>query len=118
MNLRESTPLVFLNMCESAQVFPDISMGLVDVFLRKGARGVIGTEMPMLDHFADLFSRDFFDALFYQQDEDQNPMSVGKILLDLRRKYLEKGNPLGFAYTLFGDATTHLSESLPASSNS
>lgn len=117
MNLRESTPLVFLNMCESAQVFPNVSGGLVDVFLRKGARGVIGTEIPMLDSFADLFSREFFNALFYQKDEGKNPVSVGKILFDLRRKFLDIGNPLGFAYTLFGDATMHLSHSLPTSNS-
>ena len=98
MNLRQSHPLVFLNMCESAQVFPLIKGGLIDAFLEKGARAVIGTEIPMLSSFADLYSREFFDALLF----DGAP--VGEILHRLRRKYLDVGNPLAFAYTLFGDA--------------
>jgi hypothetical protein len=117
MNLQRSNPLVFLNMCESAQVFPNISGGLIDEFLKKGARDVIGTEIPMLPQFADLFSTKFFDALFYLVDENDNPTSVGKVLLGLRREFLEVGNPLGFAYTLFGDATTRLSESLTSGDN-
>jgi hypothetical protein len=115
MRFECSAPLVFLNMCESAQVFPNISGGLIDEFLRKGAGGAIGTEIPMLDHFADLFSRQFFEALFYQLDETGCPLNIGKILLDLRRKFVDMGNPLAFAYTLFGDATTKLIKPLPQS---
>jgi hypothetical protein len=33
MRLQRSAPLVFLNMCESAQVFPDMSDSLIDNFL-------------------------------------------------------------------------------------
>jgi hypothetical protein len=112
MALDTSEPLVFLNMCESAQVFPNISEGLIDAFLKKGARNVIGTEIPMLDRFADLFSRQFFDALFFGLDKAKQPMSIGEIMYNLRRKFMELGNPLGFAYTSFGDVTTRLSKSL------
>ena len=116
--LEKSAPLVFLNMCESAQVFPSMDKGLVDTFLKKGARGVIGTEIPMIDSFADLFSREFFDKFFYEQDEAKNPVSVGKILFDLRRKFLGMGNPLGFTYTFYGDAMTRLRRSLSQGNNS
>jgi hypothetical protein len=109
---QDPVPLVFLNMCESAQVFPSLSDGLVDVFLRRRARGVIGTEMPMIPHFADLLARRFFDEFFTRSLPDN---SVGNILLDLRREYLAKGNPLGFAYTFFGDATARLSQPLTTS---
>ena len=108
MNLRQSHPLEFLNMCESAQVFPLVKGGLIDAFLEKGARAVIGTEIPMLTPFADLYSREFFDALFF----DGAP--VGEILYRLRRKYLDVGNPLAFAYTLFGDAMVAVSGIAPA----
>jgi hypothetical protein len=104
MNLWATRPLVFLNMCESAQVFPDISEGLIDTFLKQGARSVIGTEIPMLARFADLFSRRFFD-LIVGPDE---PTSFGRALYELRRYYLDRGNPLAFAYTLYGDATTRM----------
>ena len=113
MNLWNSAPMVFLNMCESAQVSPTLSEGLIDVFLKHGARGVVGTEMPMIPHFADLFSRRFFERFFFGRGTKREVEEVGKILLDLRCEFLEKGNPLGFAYVLFGDATTRLSRSLP-----
>lgn len=103
---KDPVPLVFLNMCESAQVFPSLTDGLVDVFLRHRARGVIGTEMPMIPSFADLFARRFFEEFFSRPRVDA---SVGKILFDLRREFMSKKNPLGFAYTFFGDATAHLS---------
>jgi hypothetical protein len=106
---QDPVPLVFLNMCESAQVFPSLSNGLVDVFLRNRARGVIGTEMPMIPHFADLLARKFFDEFFTRPPADN---TAGKILFDLRRHYMARANPLGFAYTLFGDSTARLSNPL------
>jgi hypothetical protein len=103
-------PLVFLNMCESAQVFPSLSDGLVDAFMRKGARGVIGTEIPMIPQFAERFGRLFFERFFYGGDASS---FVGRILLDLRRTFIAAGNPLGFAYTHFGDAAVRLAQPLP-----
>ena len=55
--LNGHTPLIILNMCESAQVFPSLGDGFVRTFLARGAVGVLGTEMPMLPQFADLFGR-------------------------------------------------------------
>jgi len=94
-------PLVFLNMCESAQVLPSLSDGFVPFFLRRGARAVIGTECSMNTVFADYFARAFL-ALFFQGE------SVGRILLTLRRRYLKGGNPLALAYTLYSDADLRL----------
>jgi len=104
MDLWATRPFVFLNICESTQIFPDISEGMIDLFLKKGARAVIGTEIPMLARFADLFSRHFFDLVL----TPPKPVSTGRALLELRRHYLDRGNPLAFAYTLYGDATTRL----------
>jgi hypothetical protein len=104
MQLEQSAPLVFLNMCEAAQVF----------FLKAGSRGVIGTEIPMIDAFADLFARLFFQALFYERTAEGTPIAVGTILFNLRRAFLDRNNPLRFAYTMFGHATTRLSNHLPA----
>ncbi|MBI1206965.1 MAG: hypothetical protein GC191_06715 [Azospirillum sp.] len=107
--LSKSAPLVLLNMCESAQVFPDISEGLIDIFLKKGARAVIGTEIPMLPEFADLFARRFFEAfLFADVNGRPEDREAGRILHCLRREFLDKANPLAFAYTLFGSAGTRL----------
>ena len=97
-------PLVFLNMCESAQVFSSLSGGLIDGFLKKGARGVIGAEIPMVDAFADVFSRELFDRLLFGPDK-AGPEPVGAALRALRCRYLDMNNPLGFAYTYFGDTS-------------
>jgi hypothetical protein len=99
----ESDALVFLNICESAQVFSSLSGGLIDGFLKKGARGVIGTEIPMVDAFADVFSRELFDRLFGSGKVGPEPL--GAALRALRCKYLDMNNPLGFAYTYFGDTS-------------
>jgi hypothetical protein len=94
-----------LNMCESAQVLPSLSGGFIPFFLQRGARSVIGTECPMTSTFADPFAREFFYRFL-------RGGTVGHILWELRRKYLEEGNPLGFAYTLYGNAGTKLSKAI------
>ncbi|HLK59681.1 MAG TPA: CHAT domain-containing protein [Chthonomonadaceae bacterium] len=109
MDLRKISPLIFLNMCESAQVYPMIASGFVDVFLTSGARGVIGTEIPMSPAFADLFARYFFDIWFGAKG---SPQSLGQALYELRRQFMDKKNPFGFAYTLYGDVTARLAEPL------
>jgi CBS domain-containing protein len=101
----EDAPLVFLNMCESAQVLPSLSAGFIPFFLQRGARSIIGTECPMTSTFADPFAREFFRRFLQGQ-------TVGQVLWDLRRRYLDEGNPLGFAYTLYGDANTKLSQAI------
>jgi hypothetical protein len=98
-------PLIFLNMCESAQVLPSLSGGFIPFFLQRGARSVIGTECPMTSTFAHPFSREFFYRLLQGE-------TVGRILWELRRKFLDEGNPLGFAYTLYGNAGTKLSKAI------
>jgi hypothetical protein len=99
-------PLVFLNMCESAQVLPSLSGGFIPFFVDFGARGVVGTECPMTTTFADPFAQEFLRRFFEGQP-------VGRILLDLRREFLAKGNPLGLAYTLYCDADVRLASGIP-----
>lgn len=40
-------PIVFLNMCQSAELAPSMSSGLVRLFLKRNASAVVGTECPM-----------------------------------------------------------------------
>jgi len=102
-------PLVFLNMCESAEFYPGATDNLVDVFLERGAGGVIGTEMPMPTVFGDLISRRFFELyLSADSKRDGEGQTIGRVLWLLRRQFLDQGNPLAFAYTYYGDATTRL----------
>jgi len=98
-------PLVFLNMCQSAQVLPSLSGGFIPFFLKRGARMVIGTECPMTSAFADPFAREFFQRLLQGQ-------KIGSVLWELRREFLDQGNPLGLAYTMYGDANCQLSETI------
>jgi hypothetical protein len=98
-------PLVFLNMCESAQVLPSLSGGFIPFFLQRGARCIIGTECPMTATFADPFARIFFRRFLQGQP-------VGNILWNLRQEYMKEGNPLGLAYTLYGDASTKLDKAI------
>jgi hypothetical protein len=55
-------PIVFLNMCQSADLLPSMSSGLVRVFLDHNASAVVGTESPMTAVFANVFAGAVFDA--------------------------------------------------------
>jgi len=96
-------PIVFLNMCQSADLIPSISGGLVRVFLEHNASAVIGTESPMTGVFANAFAETFLDYLFGGDD-------IGTALWKSRRRFLgaDLRNPFGLAYTLYGRATTRL----------
>lgn len=98
-------PLVFLNMCESAQVLPSISDGFVPFFIKRGARAVMGTECAMNTVFADEFARSFLTFFLAGKP-------AGETLMALRRHYLEQGNPLALAYTLYCDADLKLNRPL------
>jgi HEAT repeat protein len=94
-----SKPLVFLNMCESAQITPSLSDSFIHFFINRGAKGVIGTECPMTVEFAHPFSEKFLGDLLAGE-------TVGNALLNARYHFIKLKNPLGLAYTLFGSATT------------
>jgi chaperonin GroEL len=95
-------PIVFLNMCQSADLLPSISSGFVRVFLDHNAAAVLGTESPMTAVFANAFAKLVLDDLFRGED-------IGTALWRARRHFLEKiKNPLGLAYTLYGRATARL----------
>jgi CHAT domain len=91
-------PLVFLNMCESAQITPSLSDGFIDFFLNRKARAVIGTECMMTVEFAHPFAKAILEGLLAGEP-------LGRVMLDARREFVKLKNPLGLAYTLFGSAT-------------
>ncbi len=94
----QSHPFVILNMCESAQVTPSLSDSFIHFFLISGANGVIGTECPMTVEFAHPFAEKFLgDMLAGEQ--------AGRVLLNVRRYFIDLKNPLGLAYTLFGSVS-------------
>jgi hypothetical protein len=93
-----SHPLVLLNMCESAQVIPTLSDSFIHFFLNRGAACVVGTECPMTVAFAHPFAVTCLSQIL-------SGASVGRALLDARRHFIARHNPLGLAYTAFGSVS-------------
>jgi hypothetical protein len=95
-------PFVFLNMCESAQLLPLDGENFVALFLRMGARAVLGTECTMTIRFAAPFSERLLNELL-------RGTMLGEALRRVRQAFLDTRNPLCLAYTLFGSGTLQLS---------
>ena len=104
MNLRRA-PVVFLNMCQSAQVMPGLADSFVTFFLERNARSVLGTECPMTTVFAHPFSEKVLREFFAGQ-------SLGESLRIARKHFMAQRNPLGLAYSLFGAATVRYEPAL------
>jgi hypothetical protein len=102
-------PIVFLNMCHSADLLPAMGRGLARRFIDSDAAAVIGTECPMTAVFADHFARATFEALARGE-------TVGMAVLNARRRFHAERNPLGFAYTLYGRADARLGATAAAAS--
>jgi len=91
--------MVFLNMCESAQLTPSLRESFIHFFLNRGARAVIGTECSMRPLFAHHFAKEVLTGILSGE-------SVGDAMLEARLAFMGKNNPLGLAYTLFGSPLT------------
>lgn len=98
-------PIVFLNMCESAQLYPDSSQSFVRFFLDRFAAAIVGTECPIPRVFGDEMAKLMLPMLL-------GGTGVGDALLTARRAMLnDYANPLGLAYSLWGDSTASVSSS-------
>lgn len=91
-------PVVLLNMCESAQLTPSLQESFIHFFLDRGARAVLGTECSMRPLFAHQFAQKILESLVFGD-------TIGEALLNARKEFASRGNPLGLAYTLFGSLT-------------
>lgn len=123
--LKNSQGIVFMNACHSGryQAHPAIphtyQLSFVDLFLEKGARGVIGTLGAVGDSHAAKFARDFI------QESLRTPkLSVAALLRKLRFKVVENlpqepttKDLLPFIYTFmyvyYGNPMTVLRLTLP-----
>jgi hypothetical protein len=94
-------PVVFLNMCESAEVTPALSTSFVDYFMAHKAIAVIGTETAAPPGFADEISRRTLRAFL-------SGKPLGSSLLDARKAGLAEGDYFGLAYTLFGAGSVRI----------
>ncbi len=97
------SPVVLLNMCESAQVIPSLSGSFVDYFIDRGARAVIGTETSTTPRFAHHFAVRLLSRFL-------GGVELGPALLQTRRDYLAQGDAFGLVYSLFGAGTVRVAE--------
>ncbi|MEP6020637.1 MAG: hypothetical protein ABJ251_19355 [Paracoccaceae bacterium] len=88
-------PIVFLNMCHSADLLPGRSSGITRVFLDGNAAAVLGTECPMNARFADAFAGQVLGHL-------TTGASIASAVRRARKYFHDNNNLLGFAYTLYG----------------
>jgi hypothetical protein len=95
-------PIVFLNTCESAQIWNAVDGSFVGFFLDRGARAVVGTESTVPIVLADAFGRETLLHLFAGD-------SLGEAVLKARLTLLQLSkNPLGLSYCIYGAADTRL----------
>ncbi|WP_211178478.1 MULTISPECIES: CHAT domain-containing protein [Brasilonema] len=88
-------PLVFLNGCATGDYSPESYVSLIDDFLNAGASGVVGTECPVSEPFAEYYATEVFKRLFAGE-------TMGQAMLAVRRKLLQQQhNPLGLVYSLY-----------------
>jgi hypothetical protein len=92
-------PIILLGMCESAQVSAG-GTGFVPLFLRRGARAVIGTEGPTLWKLSREMDTQIVKRLFDGQTISQAFYET--------RKESAKSNVLALIYTLYGDGGARL----------
>ncbi len=99
----EHAPLVFLNGCATGDYTPESYINLIDDFRVGGASGVVGTECPVPELFAEAFARELFPRIFRGE-------RLGEAILETRLHFLlEKANPLGLLYTLYAANEVSLS---------
>lgn len=94
-----ASPIILLSMCESAQ-FTSSGTGFVPLFLRRGARAVIGTEGPTLWSL----SREMDTEIIRRLLEGETIASA----FYETRKELARGHMLALIYTLYGDGDAKL----------
>lgn len=100
---RETSPLVFINGCHTAEITPESLANFVDTFTDLYAAGVIGTEVLVHQQVAGEAGLEFLNSF-------QNNKSVSKALQSMRLKFLLKGNLLGLAYTAYCSSDLQLSQ--------
>jgi hypothetical protein len=106
MNPLKTGGIVFLNTCHSGQHqthsrIPNCRVGFVELFFRKGAKGVIGTLGGVGDRYAARIARDLMQACWGSPS-----LSVAALLRDIRAKVVAdlaaeqtQDNLLAFIYT-------------------
>jgi len=98
----QNAPIVFLNTCESAQIWNSAESSFVGFFLDRGARAVVGTESTIPMVMADVFGRKVIEALVQRK-------TLGDAVQIARLHLLQScSNPLGLCYSIYGTADAGL----------
>ncbi|MER8873397.1 hypothetical protein NKI04_26455 [Mesorhizobium sp. M0814] len=98
-------PIVFLNTCQSAQVWNALESSFVGFFLGRGASAVVGTEATIPVLVSEFMGRTILQDLMLGK-------TLGESVLRARSDLLELNNPLGLCYTVYGLADARLLEPL------
>jgi hypothetical protein len=104
---KDTSPLVFINGCHTAELTPELLVNFVDSFIGVYAAGVIGTEILLLQQVANEAAEQVFIAI-NEKDQKDRYLGVGEALRRMRLHFLGKGNLLGLAYTPYCSADLRL----------
>ena len=100
----ETSPLVFINGCHTAELSPKALADFVSFFISANASGVIGTEVTVADTLAAEIGELFFSYLLDKEKGGNVGMAIYRMRFDL----LAKGSVMGLAYTPYCSAELHL----------
>lgn len=96
-----NAPVIFLNTCQSAQVWNALDESFVGFFLKRGASSVIGTESTVPISFAEPFANEVLNTIF----NGAGWQGVGEAVRQARLTLMAShNNPLGLSYTVYGSA--------------
>jgi hypothetical protein len=90
----DTSPLVFINSCHSAEITPSSLAQFVDAFCGLYAGGVIGVETVVAQSLAGRVGEEFWSSLAAGR-------TVGESLTGVKLKLLGEGDLFGLAYTAY-----------------
>jgi hypothetical protein len=99
---QDTSPLVFINGCHTAEITPESLVNFVDSFTAAYAAGVVGTEITLEQSVASEAAEQFLRSF------QTNQTTVGQAVQQMRLHFLLKGNLLGLAYTPYCSADLKL----------
>jgi hypothetical protein len=88
-------PLVYLSGCSTGDYGPESYLSLINDFRGAGASGIIGSECPVPELFAEAYASALLPRLFRGE-------CLGQAMRQVRLEFLCKNyNPLGLVYSLY-----------------
>jgi Caspase domain/CHAT domain len=97
-------PFFFFNACDAGRSisYGGFVQGWGPTVLSGGAGGFIGGQWPLADHAASRFAAAFYAEL--SKGANKTGIRINDVLIKLRTKFYETGNPTYLAYAFFGHA--------------